>query len=106
MWIDRAVNNPEQPGDREIAIQRINMLIAHDTLEHLPRISQPSLVICGELNLCTPLPLSEELARGIPNAELVILKEAGELIDIEKPDEFYETVSSFVARFEQNSPTK
>ena len=97
-WIDRAVNNPEQPGDREIAVKRIDMLMAHDTLERLPEIKQPTLVICADLNLCTPLPLSEELARGIPNAELVVLKDAGELIDIEKPDEFFGAVSSFLGR--------
>jgi aminoacrylate hydrolase len=95
-WIDRAVKNPEQPDDREIALKRIDMLMAHDTLDRLGEIRQPALVICADLNLCTPLPLSEELAWNIPNAKLVVLHGAGELIDIEMPDEFFEAVSGFI----------
>jgi aminoacrylate hydrolase len=92
------VNNPEQPGDREIALKRIDMLMAHDTLGRLRDIRQPTLVVSGDLNLCTPLPLSEELAGNIPNASLVVLHDAGELIDVEKPTEFFQAVHSFVTR--------
>jgi aminoacrylate hydrolase len=97
-WIDRAVDNPQEPQDTQIALKRIDMLMAHDTVNRLHEIRQPTLVICAELNLCTPLPLSEELAQHIPNAELIVLPGAGELVDIEKPDEFFEAVSTFIRR--------
>lgn len=97
-WIARAVNHPEQPGDRDIALARIDMIMAHDTHARLNEIAHPTLVVCAELNLCTPLPLSEELARGIPHAELVVIRDAGELVDIERPDEFFDVVRSFVGR--------
>jgi len=103
-WIDRAANNPEQPDDREIALLRIDMLMAHDTLDRLGEIQQPTLIICADRNFCTPLPLSVELARNIPNAELVVLEDAGELIDIERPDEFFETISDFIRRGRLVSP--
>ena len=85
-WIETAGNSPAQPQDREIALQRIDMIAAHDALAQLGRIDKPTLVICGDCNLCTPLPLSDEIARAVPGAELVILEDAGELIELEQPD--------------------
>jgi pimeloyl-ACP methyl ester carboxylesterase len=97
-WVDRAVNHPEQPGDREIALARIDMIMAHDTHARLGEIRHPTLVICADLNLCTPLPLSEELAQGVSDAELVVIRDAGELVDIERPDEFFRIVGTFIGR--------
>ncbi len=97
-WIERAAGHPERPGDRDIALQRIDMIAAHDALARLREIRQPTLVLCGDLNLCTPLPLSEEIARAIPGAELVVLPDAGELIELEKPDHFFDAVRTFIAK--------
>ena len=85
------------PLDREIALRRIE-IAEHDAFAELGQITEPTLVICGEFNMCTPLPLSEELHRGIPNSELAVLENAGELIEIEKDAEYYNTVSEFIAR--------
>jgi aminoacrylate hydrolase len=74
------------------------MLMAHDTAGRLNEIKQPTLVLCADLNLCTPLPLSEELAQHICNAALVVLRDAGELVEIEKPEVFFQTVSGFIQR--------
>jgi aminoacrylate hydrolase len=74
------------------------MIMAHDTLSRLGDIRQPSLVLCGDHNFCTPLPLSEEIARAIPDAEFVIFEDAGELIEVEKEEKFFQTVSSFIGR--------
>lgn len=60
-WIEKAANSPAQPQDREIALKRIDMIAAHDALAQLGRIDKPTLVLCGDHNLCTPLPLSEEI---------------------------------------------
>jgi aminoacrylate hydrolase len=97
-WIERAAAHPERPGDREIALKRIDMIMAHDTRAHLADIRHPSLVLCGDHNFCTPLPLSEEIARGVPGAELVVFADCGELIELEKEEDFYRTVSAFLAR--------
>ena len=95
-WIDRAAAHPTQPEDRDIALRRIAMIATHDTLADLPRIHQPTLVLCGEQNHCTPLPLSEEIAAAIPGATLVVLPEAGELIELETSERFAELVKIFV----------
>ena len=97
-WIERAAGLPRGPDDREIALKRIDMILAHDTRSQLHDIRQPSLVLCGDLNFCTPLPLSEEIAGSVPGAEMVVLKDAGELIELEKPEEFFRIVSTFIAR--------
>ena len=99
VWVDRATGNPSEPGDQEIALKRIDMIAAHDVLDRLSDINVPTLVVCGEHNFCTPLPLSEELARGIPNAELVTFPEGGELIELEQEDKYFEVVSDFLDRF-------
>ena len=95
-WIERAAASPTQPPDRELTLQRIDMIAAHDALPRLGGIRQPTLVLCGDRNLCTPLPLSEEIARAVPGAELTIFQDAGELIELEKEAEFCQRVSAFI----------
>ena len=45
----------------------------HDLVQRLGEIVCPSLVLCGELDPSTPLPLSQVLAAGLPTATLEIL---------------------------------
>jgi len=99
-WIDRVLAHPAGPGDLEIALKRIDMIAAHDTLPRLGEIRQPSLVLCGDHDFCTPLPLSEELAGAVPGAELAILRGGGHFIDLEKEAEYFGIVRSFIDRHE------
>ena len=95
-WIDRAAASPAHPQDRQIGGLRIDMIAAHDTLARLSEISAPTLVLCGENNFCTPMPLSEELAELIPAATLTVFHDAGELIELEQPDYYFQIVSAFI----------
>ncbi|WP_194925945.1 alpha/beta fold hydrolase [Catenulispora pinisilvae] len=97
-WIENASAIPAGPGDRAIGLKQIDMIAAHDTSTRLDEITQPTLVLCGDNNHCTPMPLSEELTRGIPGAELVVFQDAGELIEIEQEQRYFEVVSSFIGR--------
>jgi aminoacrylate hydrolase len=74
------------------------LVASHDALARLSEIRQPTLVTCGDHNFCTPLPLSEEIARAIPGAELVVFSEAGELIEHEQEEKFFRIVSDFIDR--------
>ena len=38
------------------------------------------------------------MATAVPGAELVILQDAGELIELEKPERFFEIVSTFISK--------
>jgi pimeloyl-ACP methyl ester carboxylesterase len=95
-WIEIASSMHTGPGDRAIDLKRIDMIAAHDTSARLGEITQPTLVLCGDNNHCTPMPLSEELAREIPTSELVVFQDAGELIEIEQAEHYFEVVSSFI----------
>jgi aminoacrylate hydrolase len=100
-WIQRAASHPEQSGDKEIALKRIDMISTHDVLSRLDEINQPTLITCGDHNFCTPLPLSEELARAIPHSELVVFAGGGELIELEQEEKFFAVVSGFIDRNSQ-----
>jgi len=95
-WIDGVTAQPTGPEDREIALKRIDMIAAHDTLPRLGGIRQPTLVVCGDQDFCTPLPLSEEIACAIPGSEFVVVPDCGHLIEDEKEDEFFQIVSTFI----------
>jgi len=95
-WIERAAANPTAPADRDIELKRIDMVAAHDAYDRLGEIRTPTLVTCGTHNFCTTLALSEEIAARIPGAELVIFDDAGELIEFEQPEKFFQTVSAFI----------
>jgi aminoacrylate hydrolase len=94
-WIERAAS---QKPEREIALARIDMIAAHDALARLGSIRQPTLVICGDHDFCTPPHLSEEIARAIPGAELVLVPDAGHFVQDEQEERFFETVRAFIAR--------
>ncbi len=52
-------------------------IMGHDTYERLPQIEVPTLVIAGSADRLIPAENSRILASRIPNAELVILENAG-----------------------------
>jgi len=53
----------------------------------LAAIRVPVEVVCGEADIMTPLPLSEELAAKIPGARLTRIPECGHMPLLEAPDE-------------------
>ena len=105
-WIDRASTPPQPPEDLGIALKRIDMIAAHDTLDRLGQITRPTLVLSGTHNICTTLRNSRTLANAIPGARLVTFEEAGELIEIEEPDGFFAQVSSFIDAHSGRSSTR
>jgi aminoacrylate hydrolase len=97
-WIESAAARSTGPNDHEIALKRIDMIAAHDTLPRLGGIQHPTLVLCGDHNFCTPLPLSEEIAQTVPGAELVVFEDAGELIEIEQAERYFNVVRDWIGR--------
>jgi pimeloyl-ACP methyl ester carboxylesterase len=57
-----------------------------DSRPHLKDIKVPTLVLVGEDDQLTPVPLHEELADGIRGSEFQIIARAGHLTPIERPD--------------------
>jgi pimeloyl-ACP methyl ester carboxylesterase len=61
----------------------------------LPRISCPTLVLCGREDALTPPAVSEEIAELIPDARLEIVGQCGHMTTMERP----ETVSAALRRW-------
>ncbi|HEY0934084.1 MAG TPA: alpha/beta hydrolase [Trebonia sp.] len=97
-WIDEILANPEPPEDRAITLKRLDMIAAHDSLDRLGEIRQPSLIICGDHDIAVGLPLSEEIVTAMPGSELVVLSGAGHLIELEQEEEFFRIVDTFLDR--------
>lgn len=57
-----------------------------DSRPTLADITVPTLVLVGEVDALTPPALSEEIAEGIPDSELVIVPRSGHASTLEEPD--------------------
>lgn len=66
-----------------------------DSLDLLPQITVPTLVIVGEEDSITPVSMSQTLADKIPGAKLEIIPQAGHLSNIEQPEIFNRIVLDF-----------
>jgi pimeloyl-ACP methyl ester carboxylesterase len=69
-------------------------------MERLGEIKVPTLVLAGREDFQLPPEHQEELAAGIPNANLVIVERAGHNAPSERPAEVIEAVKSFMSATE------
>jgi pimeloyl-ACP methyl ester carboxylesterase len=68
----------------------------HDRLDDLAAITCPTLVMVGEQD--TPfLDASKSMAATIPNAELVVIPDAGHSPQFENPNAWIEAITTFLA---------
>lgn len=95
-WQEFARQVEEHPPDASIAARRIDMIVAHDLLGRLGGIQCPTSIVAGDLDMVTPVYLSEELRAGIPGSELHVIPGAGHSVYAEKPAEFFATVRQFL----------
>ena len=66
------------------------------SVEDLPRISVPALIIVGEHDVITPPSDAEAMASAIPESKLVLIREAGHLTPLEQPDEVNRAIRSWL----------
>lgn len=64
---------------RQSRIERV------DGREVLQRYRDPLLVLCGENDAITPLPISREIAALVADAQLVVIPQCGHLAPLEQP---------------------
>jgi pimeloyl-ACP methyl ester carboxylesterase len=69
---------------------------AFDRLADLSAISVPTLVICGENDRMTPLKYSRALAAQIPAAQLVVIPNAGHMVQLERPQLVATAIAGFL----------
>jgi pimeloyl-ACP methyl ester carboxylesterase len=61
----------------------------------LPGIAVPTLLIWGEHDARSPLGVAHQLEEAIPDAELVVIPDAGHVSNLEEPDRFNDAVRRF-----------
>ncbi|KAG8368672.1 hypothetical protein BUALT_Bualt15G0070100 [Buddleja alternifolia] len=75
----------------------IQALIKDRKIPKIPKIEQPTLIIWGEHDKIFPVELGHRLKRHIgDNARLVMIKNAGHAVNVEKPKQFAKHLKSFL----------
>jgi pimeloyl-ACP methyl ester carboxylesterase len=75
---------------------QITAVLAHDALDRLGSIEQPTLVITGAQDAVIPAENSETLRHHIPGAQLQTIAGAGHLFFIEQPETTLEAIEKFL----------
>lgn len=68
-----------------------------DISDRLAEISAPTLVISGAEDQVTPPEAGEQLARGIPGAEFLLVQDVAHFYQLERPQEFNAALQQFLA---------
>jgi pimeloyl-ACP methyl ester carboxylesterase len=67
-----------------------------DTTNNLKNINLPTLVICGSEDKLSPPTIMKTMADQIPNANFVLVEEAGHMTPMEKPAEANNAIRTFI----------
>ena len=67
-----------------------------DSTDLLATITCPTLVLVGEQDVLTPPNVAQDYASNIPNAQFVIIPNAGHLSNLEQPEAFLQALSGFL----------
>jgi pimeloyl-ACP methyl ester carboxylesterase len=68
-----------------------------DSLDVLPGVEVPALVIVGEHDLITPPAESRAMVERLPNARLEVIPQAGHMANFENTDAFNEALAGFLS---------
>lgn len=74
---------------------QLPLMAETDQRDLLPTVAVPTLLIWGEQDGRSPLEVAHEFERAIPNAQLVVIPDAGHLSNIEQPERFNEAIRAF-----------
>ena len=83
---DAYVEMLRRAGAAQLVRQNIAVAARPDSRPLLPGIACPTLVMCGDADVVTPLEHSREIAAAIAGAELVVVERCGHMLTMERPD--------------------
>ena len=75
---------------------QIAAVLAHDAYDRLPEMDRPTLVLTGDDDQVIPAASSDVLHERIPDSLLYVVRGAGHLFFLERPDEMVRALESFV----------
>lgn len=85
-------------ANRDVVHEGFLASISTDVSAFAPDIRVPTLLIAARLDDITPVSAQHDLAKRIPDAELVIIDDVGHLIHYEKPAVAATAITRFLAR--------
>src|SRR5262249_16195639 len=93
--VEQSASAPYPISAETFAAQAAAVLTA-DTLDRLPSLRCPTLVLAGREDILTPVYYSQELARGIPGPILKVLGDGGHGAFFEFADEVNRELMAFL----------
>ena len=85
-------------GPDQLVRQNRAIMQRPDARLHLPQVTCPTLVMCGDSDLLAPPKCSREIAALVPAAELVMVAQCGHMLTMERPDEVNQTLLAWLRR--------
>lgn len=92
----------DEARNPEALLAQLDAIEAHDVLGELPRLTCPTLVIGGKMDMLAPAFASEEIAAAIPGAELELL-ETGHGLLLEEMDRVNARIHAFLTKLRGGS---
>jgi 3-oxoadipate enol-lactonase len=86
----RLRNDPKAYAAASRAIGQFNLL------GQLKRITCPTLIIVGDVDIPTPVEAAKALNQGIPGSKVKIIKDSGHNTMVEQPEQVTVAVSDFL----------
>jgi pimeloyl-ACP methyl ester carboxylesterase len=75
-------------------------LMSFDLYDRAPAIACPTLLIHGDQDVI-PTEAIERMGRAIRQAEVHIIPDCGHFVHLERPDEYFRIIRSFLGRAQQ-----
>ena len=92
------------PPTPESLIRQLNAVRNFDGRRSLKQIKAPTLIVNGTKDQLNPRKLTEELARGIPGAKLILV-DGDHMFSVEKPDLLVKPMLKFLAEVDSKAST-
>ena len=82
--------------NEQVITEVIDSVMAFDTLNELPDLEVPTLIMVGSEDHQLPVPLSEKMHAAIPDSRLEVLDGSGHFMMVEDPDRFHRVLDGFL----------
>jgi pimeloyl-ACP methyl ester carboxylesterase len=83
-------------NDKVMQLQQISAVVNFDSLDRLGSLNMPVLILSGEDDHVVPLENSLRMHEILPNSRFVKFRNAGHLVNMEKPEEYNHEVLNFI----------